>query len=455
MVKEASAYLFNATKQRFYFKSVKILIPRTWGPKSEYLRARTESYDKADVIVATATARPFLKKQDEPYTLQYEGCGKRGRYIHFTPNFLLNDTLLDDYGPRGRTFVHEWAHLRWGVYDEYNDDAPFYVSVDSGKTNVKATRCSADIRGRYRVQDQGTQRPCKYDHRTNLYEAGCKFLPYKRQSTPASIMYMQNLPSVVEFCNSTTHNGQATNMQNKVCDYQSTWDVIRNSTDFASSSPITGPPPEPNVTLLQAQGRVVCLVLDVSGSMDQYNRINRLRQAAELFLLQIIETGSWAGIVTFSSAAQTQSDLRQIVDESVRKLLTNLLPTTAGGGTSICAGVHQGFQQNAIDISDLSSLKMYNNTYGSEIVLLTDGEDSAVSSCFDEVRESGSIIHAIALGPSADPRLNNLADMTGMFNVWMHMHVSKHTLCHTHTHTHTHTHRVFKVQVLTQFIGWP
>uniref|UniRef100_A0A8D0GIK2 Calcium-activated chloride channel N-terminal domain-containing protein n=1 Tax=Sphenodon punctatus TaxID=8508 RepID=A0A8D0GIK2_SPHPU len=269
MVKEASAYLFNATKQRFYFKSVKILIPRTWGPKSEYLRARTESYDKADVIVATATARPFLKKQDEPYTLQYEGCGKRGRYIHFTPNFLLNDTLLDDYGPRGRTFVHEWAHLRWGVYDEYNDDAPFYVSVDSGKTNVKATRCSADIRGRYRVQDQGTQRPCKYDHRTNLYEAGCKFLPYKRQSTPASIMYMQNLPSVVEFCNSTTHNGQATNMQNKVCDYQSTWDVIRNSTDFASSSPITGPPPEPNVTLLQAQGRVVCLVLDVSGSMDQ------------------------------------------------------------------------------------------------------------------------------------------------------------------------------------------
>lgn len=33
--------------------------------------------------------------------------------------------------------VHEWAHLRWGVYDEYNDEKPYYVS-EYGK--VEATR---------------------------------------------------------------------------------------------------------------------------------------------------------------------------------------------------------------------------------------------------------------------------------------------------------------------------
>lgn len=24
--------------------------------------------------------------------------------------------------------MHEWAHLRWGVYDEYNEEKPFYLS---------------------------------------------------------------------------------------------------------------------------------------------------------------------------------------------------------------------------------------------------------------------------------------------------------------------------------------
>jgi calcium-activated chloride channel regulator 4 len=33
--------------------------------------------------------------------------------------------------------VHEWAHLRWGVFDEYNEDQPFY-SAKSKK--IEATR---------------------------------------------------------------------------------------------------------------------------------------------------------------------------------------------------------------------------------------------------------------------------------------------------------------------------
>lgn len=34
-------------------------------------------------------------------------------------------------------FVHEWAHLRWGVFDEYNNEKPFYIN---GKNKIKATR---------------------------------------------------------------------------------------------------------------------------------------------------------------------------------------------------------------------------------------------------------------------------------------------------------------------------
>nr|XP_042707445.1 calcium-activated chloride channel regulator 1-like [Chrysemys picta bellii] len=210
MVKEASTYLFNATKQRFFFKAVKIIIPQHWLPKSEYLSVKTESYDKADVIVAN----PYLKYGDDPYTLQYGGCGEKGRYIHFTPDFLLNDTLYNIYGSRAKVFVHEWAHLRWGVFDEYNNDAPFYVSVNSGKASVEATRCSADITGKYIVQsctgNNCMTRECDYDQQTKLYEAGCKFVPEKTQNAPASIMYMQSLPSEL-----SVHNSKKTQEQKK------------------------------------------------------------------------------------------------------------------------------------------------------------------------------------------------------------------------------------------------
>lgn len=78
----------------------------------------------------------------------------------------------------------------------------------------------------------------------------------------------------------------------------------------------------------------------------QFDRFTRLRQATEVFLLQIIEQDSWVGIVTFESTAKIVTGLQQIVRYCVRKALTNYLPTTAGGGTSICSGVREGFQVN-------------------------------------------------------------------------------------------------------------
>ncbi|XP_039342087.1 calcium-activated chloride channel regulator 1-like [Mauremys reevesii] len=405
MVKEASTYLFNATKQRFFFKAVKIIIPRHWCTNAECLSVKTESYDKADVIVAN----PYLKYADDPYTLQYGGCEEKGRYIHFTPNFLLNDSLYNIYGSRAKVFVHEWAHLRWGVFDEYSYDAPFYLSVNSGKETVEATRCSADVTGKYIFQScTGNScmepRECEYDQQTKLYEAGCKFVPEKTQNAPGSIMHMQSLPSAVGFCDQSTHNEKATNMQNKMCDYKSTWEVIMKSPDFSNTSPInsTSPPFETSFSLLQTKDRVVCLVLDVSGSMTVYDRIKRLYQAAEIFLLQIIEMDSWVGIVTFHSTAQITCNKQQIVSEDVRQNLTKYLPTTPDGGTNICKGVRKGFE----------AIK-YSNLYGSEIVLLTDGEDSGMSSCLTEVKNSGSIIHTIALGPKAAPELEQFSNMTG------------------------------------------
>ena len=37
----------------------------------------------------------------------------------------------------GRLFVHEWAHLRWGVFDEYNEEKPYYAA---STRKIEATR---------------------------------------------------------------------------------------------------------------------------------------------------------------------------------------------------------------------------------------------------------------------------------------------------------------------------
>ncbi|XP_053549080.1 calcium-activated chloride channel regulator 1-like [Bombina bombina] len=404
MVNEATGYLYKATKQRLFIRNVKILIPLTWTKRSNYTKTKTETYDKADVIIAN----PFLKYGDEPYTLQYGGCGEQGKYIHLTPDFMIQNGLSNMFGPRGRVFVHEWAHLRWGVFDEYNNEVPFYIA---GNGAVEATRCSLNIRGenliRQCVGASCTTKTCSVDATTGLFEDGCSFVLDKNQLTQESILYSQSLSSVSDFCDATTHNIEAPTLQNRMCNLRSAWEVIMNSTDITSTPPSssTSIPAPPTFSLLQPSDRVVTLVLDVSGSMGGNNRIGRLYQAAEVFLIQIIELNSYVGIVQFSDTVSVTSNLLQIVNDDSRQKLKNLLPKTAVGGTDICLGIRTGFQVNR---------QHDGSSYGSEIVLLTDGEDNYDTTlCFNDIRASGAIVHTIALGPSASSALEDITKMTG------------------------------------------
>ncbi|XP_063794822.1 calcium-activated chloride channel regulator 1-like [Pseudophryne corroboree] len=401
MVNEATHYLFNATQKRLFIKTAKILIPLTWSNKN-YTKRRTESYDKADVIVAD----PYLKYGEDPYTLQYGGCGEPARYIHFTPNFLLDDKLISVYGPRGRVFVHEWAHLRWGVFDEYNFERPYYLSTD---LKVEATRCSHDILGvNVKSQCQGdscTVRACYFDSSTGLYEEDCIFVPIDNQFVKHSIMYLQALPSVSEFCNSSNHNIEAPTLQNRMCNYRSTWDVIMNSTDINSSSPMESHSiPVPSISLIQYRDRVVTLVLDVSGSMAGI-RIQKLYRAAEIFVMQIIEAGSYVGIVTFSTAATVTSPLLQIRGDVERNKLKSFLPKSAAGGTNICTGILAGIEVNK---------QFDKSSFGTDIILLSDGEDNYdPRDCFSAIENSGVIISFISLGPDWARPLTTIIQNTG------------------------------------------
>ncbi|KAM6343167.1 LOW QUALITY PROTEIN: calcium-activated chloride channel regulator 1-like [Alca torda] len=80
------------------------------------------------------------------------------------------------------------------------------------------------------------------------------------------------------------------------------------------------------------------------------------------------------------------------------------LPTVAGGKTNICAGICKGLKLIA---------EKTTTTYGSEIVLLTDGEDRHMAVCLDLVKQSGAKIHTIALGPDAAKELEEFSKLTG------------------------------------------
>uniref|UniRef100_H0XAL7 Calcium-activated chloride channel regulator 2 n=1 Tax=Otolemur garnettii TaxID=30611 RepID=H0XAL7_OTOGA len=401
MITEASFYLFNATKKRVFFRNIKILIPATWKANN-YTKVKQESYEKANVIVTDW----YGAHGDDPYTLQYRGCGKEGKYIHFTSNFLLSDNLIAGYGSRGRVFVHEWAHLRWGVFDEYNSDRPFYID---GQNQIKVTRCSSDITGIF-VCEKG---PCPQENCiiSKLFKEGCMFLYNSTQNATASIMFMQSLSSVVDFCNASTHNQEAPNLQNQMCSLRSAWDVITESADFSYAFPMNGTelPPPPTFSLVQAGDKVVCLVLDVSSKMAEADSLLRLQQAAEFYLMQIVAIHTFVGIASFSSKGEIRAQLRQINTNDDRKLLVSQLPTTvsAGAEASVCLGLKKGFE--VVE-------KLNGKAYGSVMILVTSGDDKHISNCFLTVLSSGSTVHSIALGSSVAPDLEELAHLTeGVF----------------------------------------
>uniref|UniRef100_A0A672LXS4 Calcium-activated chloride channel regulator 4A-like n=1 Tax=Sinocyclocheilus grahami TaxID=75366 RepID=A0A672LXS4_SINGR len=397
MVTEGSLYLYGALDEKVYFREATILVPPEWKG-TDFTKARTESFGKVQrsmrFYLACQILIPFLSYGVEPYTNQYGECGTEGEYIHFTPEYLLNDTFIPLYGSRGKVFVHEWAHVRWGVYDECNGEKPFYHS----NGHIEATRCSKNIEGQfYEVTAGGSLQQCRIDPQTSLPTKGCMFFPDRNQITNSSIMFLPGLDPVTAFCQEDEHNYEAPNMQNKKCG-KAAWTVIfEDSVDkdaLRSLKPLQYPPPPPSFKLVQRKQRVVCLILDVSGSMGG-SRILQQLQAATHFLRNIVEDQARVGIVTFSTEAYTLSPLTTIDSDTTRENLIKLLPKVASGSTYMCKA----------DNGD---------ALGDEIVFLTDGQATDnIAGCAPSAIQSGAIIHTLAFSNSAAHALTEMANKTG------------------------------------------
>ncbi|XP_070550622.1 calcium-activated chloride channel regulator 3A-1-like [Ptychodera flava] len=187
----ASHHLHKATLNRTYFKAVTILVPKTWTAKSDYEPATTERYSIANFVVDEMDPQ----YGDNPYTRQSRTCGEPGDFVHFTDRWVKDVEYSQQYwGDQGKVVVHEWAHLRWGVFDEYpdGDDDHFYYAENG---QVEATRCSAEIIGESYDIDNGDR--CNNDPQSReMPGPGCRFYPDMDSETTASLMYANYLNSV-------------------------------------------------------------------------------------------------------------------------------------------------------------------------------------------------------------------------------------------------------------------
>ncbi|XP_078459605.1 calcium-activated chloride channel regulator 3A-1-like [Lampetra planeri] len=403
VITAASARLYSSTGRRAFFRNVTILLPASWSPHEGYGRPSTEAFNTADVVVA----QPHDSSNDAPYTVQFGLCGEKGQHIRLAPSYLLQDTAISLYGPREKSFLHEWGHLRWGLFDEYGSPQPFYVSAAG---NIENTRCSKDIQGSISVVTctdvMCTSKDCSIDEATNLPEQGCTFYPNSIQKTNVSYMSLQWLDNVTEFCDEKSHNVDAPSMQNRVCGFRSSWEVMLTSEDFAGKENAIGnvPSTQPTFKLVQVTRRVVTLVLDISGSMEYNSRMMRMRQAAEILIMQVLEYGTYLGIVSFSNTVVVNSPLVLLSDEASRRQLVELLPQTAYGATKMCDGLKQGIQVLSQDNGD---------ALGDEIILLSDAGDTTNENCLETVQQCQCVVHTIALGNTPTQEFEQLSAITG------------------------------------------
>jgi Mg-chelatase subunit ChlD len=384
---EASSYLYMATGQRAYFRSISIVVPSSWSSSHAYATAVSESFETADVKIG------ILDQFDQAFTVRSISlCGHPADYIFATPG-----RFTDVRGnPAGRMLVHQWAKYRWGIYDEHpTSPSQLYSFYSNGR--FEATRCTSGIRGDVVHTDYRVS--C---HPTTATDE-CKFRPSVLDNAAASVMFYQQMDTIKQFCGisaSHSHNSEADNDQNALCNYTSTWDVISKHDDFSSglntprSLPQTGPAFSVVRSLPYEQ---IVLALDVSSSMLLDGRLDRLRSAAYSFI-RTVPPGTRIGIVAFNGSALDNIELTAVEGKQSMELLSNALPLTAGGTTSIGSGLRAAVEM----------IKRSNNgkvVGGCSVIVINDGDETpgmpgTIDDVFDDIVNSGVRVFPITLETS-------------------------------------------------------
>ena len=149
------------------------------------------------------------------------------------------------------------------------------------------------------------------------------------------------------------------------------------------------------------------LVLDVSGSMRDNQRIELLNIAANRFVKDLIRDGMELGIIEFSTNSSVLHPMVKI-NETSRPSLAKTIPTIAEGWTAIGKGLKLALEILRDNKGD---------TKGATIILVSDGQENQKEPTIEEIvpdlLEAGIRIDSIAVGIEADKRLENISSISG------------------------------------------
>ncbi|XP_067667836.1 calcium-activated chloride channel regulator 1-like [Haliotis asinina] len=415
IISGASSYLYRVTRKRAYFRDVVIQIPETWTQNDTWRRSQ-KTFQQADVRIDN----PHPLHGETPYTFQPGQCREPGLYVHFTPSYILDHDVnrISNWGDPSRVFVHEFAHLRYGIFDEYGY-APEYPTWYLDGDVIRPTGCTTEIDGRF----MQSYKPC--DPRLNT--KGCVFVATSHGNSSASLMYMPHLESVHDFCETNAadpklrHNSLANNEQNRRCNREGTWDIIKGHADFRTVNvPVDLYDVTPRYHLaydkketregVRTCGRRIVMLLNTSESMRKNYRFFKLTQFADKFIKDILPLGSEVGVVTFASTASTLTQMIYLSSEEVKANLTARLPRDEEdytGGTAIGLGLLK-----AVEL--LSSNGQ--SPAGCRIVLVVDGSETGnpqIASVVPDIVQASVTVHTVAFGNAADTHLAHVAAATG------------------------------------------
>merc|ERR1711971_216439 len=435
----ASAELYGATRQRAFFSEVTILVPQSWSIASE--PSVDETFEDAEFRLGPSN--PVYGHN--PYTVQNRDCGDPGDFTHLTSWFVLNHATnaSTEFGRTDKVIVHEWAKLRWGVFEEFgypgDERFPmFYFKTTWGPNGqedvLKPNFCtSTEVEGESR--DVVTGGECSNDPDSGLPDSRCYFFPRVEGTVASSYMALPFLDSVTDFCDQTEanlHHAEIPTKHNLYCDGESTWDVIKENLDFANE---VNPPnldildTTPSFRVVQSKKPKYVVLMDVSTSMeipgnDQmdlfYVRSENLKNAVKRWVMYEVTDGTEVALVVFSDVVVTNGPpiifpMAAVNDKTRAEMVEAVDTMEFNGLTCIGCGIDRALNWDG-------ALMGVN---GGVIILITDGKQECeigegnptvcktIESMTPQVLERQTRVVTIAFGLEADPALEDLALQSG------------------------------------------
>ncbi|XP_059078811.1 calcium-activated chloride channel regulator 1-like [Tigriopus californicus] len=242
---QSSTSIHQATGELHQWTKVTLEIPSSWSGCTK----------DANGTVPVLAAHVIMAEKSMTRAVQPEGCGIRGKQVRLKSSFLTGET---DQNQAVRQFVTEWIKYRFGVFDEHGyDQDPTFPNFYRKASQIYPNSC--------------TNRPIKGNFTEDCLENPCSIEP-GQAGIETSLLFSINaitFPQMSRVCDETTHDKDAPNLQNLLCDYKSVMEVIREEAESARSLSrnVQFQVVQANPLLAQGQGDLV-IIFDNSVQMQ-------------------------------------------------------------------------------------------------------------------------------------------------------------------------------------------